>query len=80
MKFIIEVPMYAIELIGTESGPIGCAQLHGHERNGDSPLVTLSVGPYERPIAIAPMTITFARELATALLAECNRIDPKGLN
>jgi len=80
MKRIAEIPMYAIEAIGLDVDAIGCAQLHGHQRDGQESIVTLSVGPFERPIAIAPMTVRFAREIAMDLLAECDRLDPKGTN
>ena len=80
MKHIAEIPMYAIEAIGLDMPAIGCAQIHGHQREGHDALVTLSVGPFDRPIAIAPMTVHFAREIAMDLLAECERLDPKGTN
>jgi len=80
MKHIAEIPMYAIEAIGLDMPAIGCAQIHGHQREGHDALVTLSVGPFDRPIAIAPMTVRFAREVAMDLLAECERLDPKGTN
>lgn len=80
MKHIAEIPMYAIEAIGLDMPAIGCAQIHGHQRDGQDGLVTLSVGPFDRPIAIAPMTVRFAREVAMDLLAECERLDPKGTN
>lgn len=80
MKRIAEIPMYALGSIGRDTEAIGCAQLHGHLRPNDGSLVTLSVGPFDCPVAIAPMTIRFAREIAMELLAECNRLDPKGSN
>jgi hypothetical protein len=80
MKRIAEIQMYAIEAIGLDMPAIGCAQIHGHQRDGQDGLVTLSVGPFDRPIAIAPMTVRFAREIAMGLLAECERLDPKGAN
>lgn len=81
MKFIAEIPMYAVEAIGFDDvSAIGCAQIHGHKRDHGQSLVTVSVGPFERPIAIAPMTVSCAREIAMNLLAECDRLDPKGAN